>query len=261
MRAEFGVGLDYSVGEYGEATETTIIEVPFTARLSWDRLSLRVRLPYVMIEGPGGVVPGEFGDQDNQGRDDDDDDDDDGEGGGGGAPGGGTTTLAPVDASGLGDISLSAAYSLDLSKSAYLDLIGRVSLPTGDEAEDLGRGETDYTLGAEIGRTNDAGGLYAYGGWKNRGGERREDGGEGAVGGFVRLGSGRSAGAEVNFAESARADGEASASATLFASQRMGDAMRLSGYLEAGLSDNAPDLGAGVKVSVKTDMRRPFQRQ
>lgn len=261
IRVELGAGVDYSVGDYGEVDETTFVEVPLTGRIVWDRLSVRVRVPFVSVEGPGGVIPGEFNDEDNRGRDDDDDDDDNGEGGGTGGGGGAPVVAAPADAQGLGDVSIGAAYTLDLTSSVYLDLIGRVTLPTGDEEKDLGRGETDTTLGAEIGGDGDGGGVYAYGGWKLRGGDTREDGAEAAIGGYVRLGNGRSIGSELSWAESSRATGDDNMSASIFASQRLADGLRLSGYVETGLSDNAPSFGAGARITFRTDMRRPFQRQ
>ena len=84
--------------------------------------------------------------------------------------------IGGVSSSGLADISLSASYSHDLGGDNYLDLTGRVTLPTGDEAKDLGTGETDYTLLAEVGHDFDGAGVYAFGGYKLRGGASRADG-------------------------------------------------------------------------------------
>ena len=179
---QIGVGAEYSTGTYGGTDETSIYEVPITFRVRAGDWSFRARVPFASIEGPGGVVPGgpddNGGDRSGRGGGDDRDDDpienDLGE------------VIGGVNESGLADISLSATWSQDVGEDNYLDLTGRVTLPTGDVAKDLGTGETDFTMLAEFGHDFDGAGIYAFGGYKFRGGATREDGAQFGAGGYFR---------------------------------------------------------------------------
>lgn len=259
---QFGTGVQYSSGEYGNADETTILEIPFTARLKTGNWSFRARVPYSNVEGPGGIVPGEddSGRQRRRGRgsgvsggdqpDDPDDDDSDDD----------LTFTDGTSTNGLGDISLSASYSFDLTDRNYLDLTGRVTLPTGDEEDDLGVGETDYVLSAEIGQDFNGGGLYAAGGYRVRGGDTREDGTLASIGGYGILGT-TITGIELNWSEPALATSDDALGVTGYTSFRLSDDLRLSLFAEAGLSDNTAEYGAGLGLTWRTNFRRPFQRR
>lgn len=262
---QLGTGVQYSSGDFGREDDTTILEVPFTARLKAGNWSFRARLPFASIEGPGGIIPGEDDDgrqrRRRRGRDDDDDsdaadeiddddlglDDEDPE-------------FSDFNESGLGDISLSASYSFDLSAHNYLDLTGKVTLPTGDEDKDLGLGETDYLLSGEIGQDFTGGGLYVLGGYRMRGGSAREDGAIAAVGGYAITGS-TITGVEVNWSEPSLASSQDALGITGYTSFRLSDDIRLSLFAEAGLSDNTADYGGGLGLTWRTNFRRPFQKR
>ncbi len=55
-------GIDYSSGDYGQAGTTEILVVPFTLRAKAKRVSFTATIPYLRIDGPGGVVIGAGGD-------------------------------------------------------------------------------------------------------------------------------------------------------------------------------------------------------
>lgn len=255
---QYGTGVEYSTGSYGSDSDTTIYEIPLTIRVRSGNWSFRARAPFASIDGPGGIVPGEDdGGQRRRGRgsgisggDQPRDDEDD-------AP----TVIGSINETGLSDISLSATYSFDLTKKSYLDLSSKVTLPTGDEEKDLGTGETDFLMSAEIGRSGDAGGVYLSGGYKVRGGETREDGARVVAGGYSRLKGGTLIGADVSWNEASRATSDDSAVVTAFTSFRMNDDIRLSLFAETGLTDNAPDFGAGIGLTWRTNFRRPLQRR
>ncbi len=246
---QFGTGVEYSSGSYGEVEDTKIIEVPFTARLQSGKWSLRVRVPLSSVDGPGGVVPGE----DNAGRTDN-------SGPGSINSGGGSNDDESSGETGLGDIAVSATRSFDLSGAAYLDLTGKATLPTGDEVKDLGNGETDFGLSAELGRDVDGTGVYAMAGYKKRGGNLRDDGAQAAIGAYAALSSVNTSGVELNWSQAALATEDDAASATAFTSFKLNDRIRLGVYAEAGLSDNSPDFGAGISLTWRANVRRPFQR-
>ena len=252
---QIGVGAEYSTGTYGGSDETSIYEVPITFRVRAGDWSFRARVPFASIEGPGGVVPGgpddNGGDRSGPGGGDDEDDDlienDLGE------------VIGGVNESGLADISLSATWSQDIGEDNYLDLTGRVTLPTGDVAKDLGTGETDFTMLAEFGHDFDGAGIYAFGGYKFRGGATREDGAQFGAGGYFRPLDGVIAGVDAGWSESSINGLDQSADLTAYSSFTLSPDWRISVYALTGLTDNAPDFGAGLRLTWRADFRRPTE--
>ena len=252
---QIGVGAEYSTGTYGGSDETSIYEVPITFRVRAGDWSFRARVPFASIEGPGGVVPGgpddNGGDRSGPGGGDDEDDDlienDLGE------------VIGGVNESGLADISLSATWSQDIGEDNYLDLTGRVTLPTGDVAKDLGTGETDFTMLAEFGHDFDGAGIYAFGGYKIRGGATREDGAQFGAGGYFRPLDGVIAGVDAGWSESSINGLDQSADLTAYSSFTLSPDWRISVYALTGLTDNAPDFGAGLRLTWRADFRRPTE--
>jgi hypothetical protein len=252
---QIGVGAEYSTGTYGGTDETSIYEVPITFRLRAGDWSFRARVPFASIEGPGGVVPGgpddNGGDRSGPGGGDDEDDDpienDLGE------------VIGGVNSSGLADISLSATWSQSIGDDNYLDLTGRVTLPTGDVAKDLGTGETDFTMLAEFGHDFDGAGVYAFGGYKFRGGATREDGAQFGAGGYFRPLDGVVAGVDAGWSESSINGLDQSADLTAYSSFTLSPDWRISLYALTGLTDNAPDFGAGLRLTWRADFRRPTE--
>lgn len=255
---QVGVGAEFSTGSYGGTGDTEIYEVPVTFRVRNGDWSFRVRVPFASIQGPGGVVPG--GPDDNGG--DRDGGDNSGPGNGGGEdddpidPSLGEV-VGGIDSQGLADMSISATWSHDLSDSDYLDLTGRVTLPTGDEEKDLGTGETDFTFLAEVGHDFDGAGVYAFGGYKIRGGATRQDGAQFGAGGYFRPMEGVIAGVDAGWSESSINGLDQSADLTAYTSFSVMKDLRLSVYALTGLTDNAPDFGGGLTLTWRADMRRP----
>lgn len=262
---QVGIGAEYSTGTYGGTGDTEIYEVPITFRVRTGDWSFRVRLPFASIQGPGGVVPG--GPDDNGG---DRDGGDNSGPGGGGSDGDDEDPVDPIDPSlgevvggidsqGLADMSISATWSHDLTDNDYLDLTGRVTLPTGDEEKDLGTGETDFTFLAELGHDFDGAGVYAFGGYKFRGGATREDGAQFGAGGYFRPMNGMIAGLDAGWSESSINGLDESADLTAYTSFALMQDLRISVYALTGLTDNAPDFGAGMTLTWRADMRRPTE--
>ncbi len=248
---QIGVGAEYSTGTYGGTDETSIYEVPITFRVRAGDWSFRARVPFASIEGPGGVVPGgpddNGGDRSGRGGGDDPIENDLGE------------VIGGVNSSGLADISLSATWSQSIGEDNYLDLTGRVTLPTGDVAKDLGTGETDFTMLAEFGHDFDGAGIYAFGGYKIRGGATREDGAQFGAGGYFRPVAGVIAGIDAGWSESSINGLDQSADLTAYGSFTLSKDWRVSVYALTGLTDNAPDFGTGFTLTWRADMRRPTE--
>ncbi len=124
----FSTGIDYSIGDYGQAEDTEILVIPFSARATAGNFAFTATLPYLRIDGPGGVVIGPGGEP---------------------LPGiPGTGGLRE----GIGDLTLGATYTVPSETLGGLELEfgGRVKLPTSDETEQLSTGETDFTVTTDI---------------------------------------------------------------------------------------------------------------
>jgi hypothetical protein len=122
-------GVDYSSGDYGDSVDTDIVYLPVSLSVARGAWSAKVTASWVEIDGPGNVV---------------------GAGDGGivvGDRGGESSTE-----SGIGDTWVSLSYSVaDLPQQfGYLDVTGKVKIPTADEDDGLGTGETDYTLQLDL---------------------------------------------------------------------------------------------------------------
>ena len=265
---QVGVGAEYSTGSYGGTGDTKIYEVPVTFRVRAGDWAFRVRVPFASVEGPGGVVPGAA--DDNGGDRSGNSGSGISGGGGSGSGSGGNNPTTPIDpalgevvggvsSSGLADMSLSATYSHDLGGDNYIDFTGRVTLPTGDKDKDLGTGETDYTMLAEIGHDFDGAGIYAFGGYKVRGGATRSDGAQFGAGGYFRPMEGVVAGIDAGWSESSINGLDQSADLTAYSSFTLSKDWRVSVYALTGLTDNAPDFGTGFTLTWRADMRRPTE--
>ena len=109
-------GLDYSVGKYGGASDTTVLSVPLTLALQTGRLRFQATVPYLQVRGPGvlagGVVVG--------------------------------SNNAVTTRTGLGDLNLGAAWLLkrDSADMPAIQLAGDIKVPTANS--NLGTGKYDY---------------------------------------------------------------------------------------------------------------------
>lgn len=261
-RLDLSIGANYSSGDYNDVTSTDVFSVPLTAKVRTGAWTFRLTVPYVHVDGPAGAAvalddtgTGRGGSGNSgsggSGRDHPEDDgggDDDGTGGTGTTP-----TTAPRRASGLGDTTLSATYAFDHigGSAAYVDIGGRVRLPTGNEDRGLGVGATDYGLNTEVGIDRGHGGAYVSAGRRFLGqvtGLDRRDGWQAGVGGWIDVGSRTTLGLGYDWRESSLAGGTAPREVYASVGVRMTDAWRLNVSANAGLSDASADYGAGVTL-------------
>lgn len=239
-RVSFSSGMDYSSGDYGQTTDTEVVSVPFSARISNRKWSLRASLAYVSITGPADVV-----------------DTTDGGDAGGGSGSGGTVTRMGTE-TGLGDTSLTLTRSFsNLGGShAYLDLSGRVRLPTGDDNKGLGVGTTDYRLNAELGTSGRPGGGYVALGRRflgDRAGSDRQDGWQATIGGWLRAGDKTRVGGFYFWRDSSFSGGTDPSELGGYVSYRLTDDLRVSLSASGGLSEASPDFSTGLRFTWRSD--------
>jgi hypothetical protein len=230
----FSTGVDYSIGDYGAPTDTKILVVPFSGRVRSGPFTFRATIPYLRIDGPGNIV-----------------------GGGDGGP----IIIDPNDPTprevrdGLGDLSLSAGYSLpeEALGGFEVELGGRVKLPTSSERRRLGTGETDFAVNLEVARP--IGNAVPFvelsyrmpgdpAGFDLRNTVSTSVGTTLSAGAATLIGSYDYSGAASRLAEDSH-------SLFLGANFPVGGGLSLTGYGTAGLSNGAPDYGVGLLLSAR----------
>lgn len=223
------VGLDYSSGKYGSEDTTETWVMPLIAKYEVGRLMLKASLPYIHTSGPGDVV------------------------------GIGPDRVPSADAaerrsseSGIGDLVLSAGYTLAQNRWLLLDLVGKVKLPTADEDRGLVTGETDFS--AQLDAATVLRGVTIFGtlGKKAYGdpaGSDYRDPLYSSLGAGFRMVPSSFVGASYDWRDKVTRNGAQIRELTVFASHRPSPGWKLQAYLIRGLSDGSPEFGGGLIVT------------
>lgn len=224
-RLSFSGGAEYSVGDYGDPEDTTVWYEYVSARYSMSPWAFKVTLPFLQIDGPATVT-------------------DDGE-----VEGGGATRMV----SGIGDVSLSSTYTFSWKpEKLYLDLTGRVRLPTGDEDRGLGSGEVDYALIATLDKSFDGFGVNVKGGRRFLGdtaGRNRQDGWLAGIGFSADLDKETEIGTSLDWREAAFDTSSDPADVDVYIRHNLTKDLRVNVYALAGLSDGSPNFGTGFSLT------------
>ena len=229
---QLGVGADYSSGDYGEDVETTMLALPVSAKVKMGDLNLRVSIPWVSVDGPTGVIPGDGGVR------------------GPGRGGGGADEVETASRSGLGDIVAAATYSFGLSDATYFDVTGKVKLPTASTEKSLGTGTTDFTLQGELMQVfGDVSAAVRAG--RRFNGEsddfELDDVWLGGASVFYVTGD-TTWGLDYDWRDGSLPTAPNRSELTGSATHKLSEALRLQGYAYTGLSDGSPDIGAGAQL-------------
>jgi len=224
-RLSLAAGAEYSSGDYGDPEDTTVWYEYVSARYSMAPWAFKVTVPFLQIDGPATVT-------------------DDGE-----VEGGGATRMV----SGIGDVSLSTTYTFSWKpEKLYLDLTGRVRLPTGDNDRGLGSGEVDYALIATLDKTFDGIGVNIKGGRRFLGdsaGRNRQDGWLAGAGLSVDLDKETEIGTSLDWREAAFETSSDPADVDIYVRHNLTNDLRVNVYALAGLSDGSPDFGTGLSLT------------
>lgn len=245
---KYSMGTDVSSGDYGDATETEIVSIPFTAAYSPnDSWTFKASLPWTQIEGPGGVIPGGDGGifvGPGNGR-----------GNGNGNAGGDTSETAITSASGLGDLWLTGTYSMaPIAQQFYVDLSAKYKVPVADEDEGLGTGEADYTLQAEVFTVMGAFTPFVTLAKKYKGDlpdVELRDVWYTSVGTGYQLSDISSVGSSLDYQQAATAEGDPQAELFGYYSHKLSNQWTGMLYTYVGLADGSPDQGFGVQLSYR----------
>lgn len=248
---KFSSGLDYSSGKYGGDEDTDITYIPFSGSYQTGAWTAKVTVPWIRIKGPGGVVGGGDGVVVIRPKN--------GNGNGNGPTT--TTTTATTGQStstesGLGDVWASLKYEMQSFPTdiGYLDLTAKIKIPTADEDDGLGTGETDYTLQADYAKSMGRLTPLLTVAYKIKGdpsGIDLDDVWYLSAGANWRLGSHLNVGASLDFQEASSDGADDALELFAYLSYKVSEVWSLTPYVYFGFTDGSPDEGLGVSVNYK----------
>lgn len=232
----FSTGVDWTSGGYGQAKPTDVYVVPFSVKLYAGKWTFRASTSWLDVTGPADVAV----------IDDE---------GGGSDPGTvGTPGHHKRGRQGFGDSYLAAKYSFDHlgGGPAYVDVQGKVRLPTGSEDQGLGVGAVDYTVDAEFGADWRTKGLYVDIGRRFLGDNDhfvRQDGWAYSTGGWAVLDKKTELGMWYYTRDPSIAGFDRPREIGAYISRRLRNGWKAEVSLTEGLSDASPDVGAAFTLS------------
>lgn len=236
QRLKVSSGFDYSSGAYGGTVDTKILYVPLSVEYATATWRVKATLPYISIEGPGGVTGGPDG----------------------------PIIIGPGDPdavssqSGMGDVVLQASYLFAPSSSdaPYLEITGKVKLPTADENKGLGTGQIDYFIQADIFQT--IGNLTPFGtiGYRIAGdlaGFDLNNTAYASAGLGYKFSPKLSGGVVIDYRQKSSDFSAERLEVVPYAVIKSGGNWSLNVYGVIGLADGSPDSGIGLQISLFTD--------
>jgi hypothetical protein len=209
--ATVGLGLDFSRGDYGEPGMTNSLAIPFSLKLEYEPITMRISLPYSVIDGSESVFNG------SNGRDN-------------------------------GDLTTSLTYTYYPSSALVpvVDLTTKIKFPTANNQ--LGTGKTDVTLQIELSKSlGDLSGFGSFG-YRFKGGFY-DDIVVASVGAGYRLTRASSMGVAYDYREASVFGAGDSHEISPYLSIRSGEHLRFGPYGIVGLSPSAADWGLGANIS------------
>lgn len=227
-------GFDYSSGDYGDAVDTDILFLPLSISRRQGEWKSRITTSWLRISGPGSVI------------------------------GAGDTGVVLSEAaatsrtteSGAGDTWVSQTYTgFTLPGEAlYLDVTGKVKLPTADEDRGLGTGEVDYTLQADLFAVHGRFTPMARIAYKIRGdpaGSELDNVWYLSVGTDYRIDESLNGGATLDYQQASTASADDAWEVFTYLGLQLNTRWSTMVYGYGGLSDGSPDYGAGMQISYR----------
>lgn len=229
-------GFDYSSGNYGgDPADTDITYVPFSMAYSKENWTFKGTISWLQMHGPGTVI--------------------------GGADGGVIIRPDPEATtvkteSGMGDLWLGTSYLVDSIPPdlMYVELGGKVKLPTADEDKGLGTGETDYTVQADFFKPMKDFMPFATVAYKIKGdpsGYELKNVFYLSAGSDFKLFDSSHIGLNMDYQQASTDTGDDVLEAMGYLNQKLGSEWSMMLYLYKGLADGSPDYGGGLQLSFK----------
>jgi len=248
-----GMAVDYQTGDYGSGQTTDAWAVTVTASFRpTDRWVLDVSIPYLYQSASTTTTTagGMRFDVSSDGRTSSST-----MGPGHREPGAGNVATVTDSQSGLGDVVVGVGYTLieEGDELPQISLSSAVKIPTADEEKNLGTGEWDLEVGLALAKiVGDwdafASGRYVFQGESEAFGLQDFAVLEAGLGRFV--GEAAEVWVSAAWASAPSEFSDPSAEVRLGIDFGLPSGLGLGGYLSKGLTDGAPDYGAGVSASV-----------
>jgi len=228
----FTTGFDFSTGKYGQSADTRIKYIPFTSKIEYDRWLFKTTVPWLEIDGPGGVT----GDsqiiiQENVNK--------------------------HTRESGVGDVISSLTYTTfqSVEQKFTLDVGAKVKFATASVSKGLGTGKNDYSAQFDAYKTFNKLTLIGTLGYKVFG---KPDLSNydldniwfGTLGGAYRFNAANSAGLLVDLRQAAWKYNTNICEYTLYYSHRFSPTYNVQSYISTGDTRSSVDFGAGLMLGV-----------
>ncbi len=219
----YTIGLEYEEGDYGTSDSTEVWRIPVGLDYRKGQFIAGANIPYISAESTGNVTISTMRMRT-------------------------VITSSTSDASGIGDLKLYAGYNIPAAARVY-HVIGYVKLPTADENEGLGTGESDYALEGGATFAVEKAIVYTNLGYQINGDTATIDYDDifyaSASMTFAQP-NGNKLGASIDYSQSVTAGFDDALGVTGFMLLPQANQRSLYLYLELGLSDGSPDFGAGA---------------
>jgi hypothetical protein len=224
---KWSAGFDFSRGDYGLGEPTTVYYVPLSMTIDYERLRVRIGLPFIASSGPRQVLAGP-----------------------------GSQEIFDGEAQGLGQLQFDVGYLFEpkVEGRPYVEVTGSVSAPTETRRE-LGTGLWSLAIQGEIFQR--FGRMTPYLSIGRRFYEdcdcdqQLDDRFYASVGMSGEWSEDLSIGIGYDWLGAAGPDIPDSHEIVPYASYWLNDTWSLSPYVVIGLSDGSPDYGVGFSVSVQ----------
>jgi hypothetical protein len=205
-----------------------MLYIPYFASFKQDRLTWKAGVSWVSIDGPGTVIDG-----------------------GVVLPGG-----ASRRESGLGDTWISLSYEIEAFpvERGFLDITGKLKIPTADEDKGLGTGKFDQVLQLDYMYPCDRLIPMATLGYKHRGDPATYNLNNSvflSVGGDWRQTEKLHLGASLDYQQASVAGQEDPLDLFGYLSYKTNHRWTTTPYLYFGLSEGSPDFGGGIQLIFK----------
>ncbi len=225
-KLSFSTGTTYLTGNYGSTESTDIYFVPFTFKYKYNKLRLKLMIPYLEKTGPKNVIKdiGQIGQR---------------------------VVSTRTTESGLGDISATARYNFYYNK-AYKFLInaeGKVSLGTASKSKGLGTGKIDYSFKLDFFKVMDTLTPYTKVGYKVYGSSRLNNVFFVSAGLVYKVNSIVSTGVDYSWREKVTNRGAEKHQLTGFSSQKLTTNWSIQEYIIKGFTRSTADWGGGISVN------------
>ena len=226
----FSTGATYITGNYGGSDSTDVYYVPFTFKYKYEKLRLRLTIPYLEKTGPRNVIVGigQIGKQ--------------------------ASTIRTTE-TGLGDITAALRYNIYYNQAFKfsLDAEGKVNIGTADESKGLGTGKTDFSFRLGVYKVIDKLTPYVKGGYKVYGRSKLNDVFFVSTGLSYQVNSTVSAGFDYAWREKVSDSGAEKNLITGFSSQKLTKNWGLQEYIIKGFGRSTAAWGGGISISYGFD--------